>query len=78
MAPRYRKGGRGVGEWEGGGQGKAGGCGGGGGGGVSAEREGVFVCDGQNGSSRVITKEDNRQVSLQAAGSRCGGNRAIK
>ena len=63
-----------MGEGVGGAQGKA--CGGGGGG--SAEREGVFVCDGQNGSSRVITKEDNRQVSLQAAGSRCGGNRASK
>ena len=39
--------------------------------GGSAEREGVFVCDGQNGSARVITREDNGLVSLQAAGSRC-------
>ena len=33
-----------------------------------------MVGGGGGGSAHVITREDNRLVSLQAASSRCGGN----
>ena len=41
--------------------------------------EGVSICDGQKGGRAwkiLEQREDNGVVSLQAASSRCGGNRA--